>query len=107
MNTHVRSGLSARDRNFFLTAEDLAFRRMPASPAGVAAELQACFGRKDPAPGRIAATLASQGLLKEARGRPALVPTRKGTRTVETAVEEYFSDEGLASSAESPAFRAL
>lgn len=118
----ARKELSAYERDLFLTAEDLAHRRLAVTPAALGAAASRYFGYAGAAPGGGAvpgagaesmreaalARLRTAGLLRGRRRRPTrLRPTRRGRRFVEAAVEAYFAERGLAESAASTAFRDL
>lgn len=98
--------LSPPARDFFLTAEDLSSRRRSAAAGGVASAMTSYFGTHVEDATKLADACRRARLLR--RGpRGCLLPTRRGRRYLETAVEEYYLERGLVESAASPAFRDL
>ncbi len=102
----IPSAVSPQVRDFFLTAEDLASRRRPAAAAEVAAAMSSYFGTYMQDAGDLADASRRARILRRGPGG-RLLPTRRGRRYLETAVEEYYLERGLVESAESPAFREL
>lgn len=98
--------LSPVARDFFLTAEDLASRQRPAAANGVAAAMTSYFGSHVGDPTGLVEACRRARLLRRG-ARDCLLPTRRGRRYLETAVEEYYLERGLVESTESPAFREL
>lgn len=93
-------------RDFFLTAEDLASRHRPAAAGSVAAAMSWYFGTHVEDATELADACRRARLLR--RGvRGCLLPTRRGRRYLEAAVEEYYLERGLVESSDSPAFREL
>ncbi|MFP4637025.1 MAG: class I SAM-dependent methyltransferase [Spirochaetaceae bacterium] len=98
--------MNPRLRNFFLAAEDRAAVGFPETPEEVARSLFAYFGYREPAPGAVAARVRRERLLRVTRhGR--LLPTRRGRRYLERAVEAYYEGAGMVQGAKSHAFREL
>jgi len=98
--------LSPPARDFFLAAEDLSSRRQPAEAVGVAAAMTSYFGTHVEDATKPAEACRRARLLRRGAGG-CLLPTRRGRRSLETAVEEYYLERGLVESAASPAFRDL
>lgn len=106
-----------RERNFFLAAEDMHHRGVPATAGDVAGVLQEYFGYVDPDPGARVAALQRQGFLKRplirhrvrraGDVRDAVLPSRRGRGQVEALEEAYYLTRGMIHGAKSEAFRAL
>ncbi len=114
----MQKGLSSEARDFFLAAEDLASRGRSTSERAVADAMASYFGSLVTDPAELAGACRSARLLRrglrgelrkwlEGRAGGSLLPTRRGRRYLETAVDEYYLERGLAESAESAAFRDL
>ncbi len=95
--------LSPPARDFFLTAEDLASRRQSAAAGGVASAMASYFGSHVEDATKLEDACRRARLLRRG-ARGCLLPTRRGRRYLETAVEEYYLERGLVESAASPAF---